>query len=288
MSPSRTGSCQTLGHYTDGNAMLARHTKGRRQDIGMHRARYICCASDLYAECSSERCLKGWRTWRRPGLSSGLTSGQAVPLNPRTCFAGARQEQAGSAASKEREAAERAEAALKVDFVKAFVRHRAQRKHAQGSQYVMLLPLHQPIRAICTMQTSISTQTSCEYCSSSDRVALRQEHSIRRKIFVARRPPTKGPLWQSRFRVTTRPQKRPSVSAQQIQTATSTAQKAEDVHQVSLKTSEARKSIRFTQTKDGRIVIEAVAIGSEAQQVTHPTGLSDPVLLEGKETTGSI
>ena len=152
----------------------------------------------------------------------------------------------------------------------------------------MLLPSHQPNRALCTMQTSISTQTSCEYCSPSGQVALRQEHSIRRKIFVARRSPTKAPLWQSRFRVTTRPQKRPSVSAQQTQTATSTAQKAEDVYQVSLKTSEARKSIRFTQTKDGRIVIEAVAIGSEAQQVTHPTGLSDPVLLEGKETTGSI
>ena len=145
----------------------------------------------------------------------------------------------------------------------------------------MLLPSHQPVRALCTMQTSMSTQTSREYCSPSGRVALLQEHSIRRNILVTRRPFTKALLWQSRFRVKTRPQKSPSVSAQQTQTATSTAQKAEDVYQVSLKTSEARKSIRFTQTKDGRIVIEAVAIGSEAQQVCHSTGLSDALAQKG-------
>ena len=36
---------------------------------------------------------------------------------------------------------------------------------------------------------------------------------------------------------------------------------------MSLRTSEARKAIRFTQAKDGRIIIEAVAVGSEAQEV---------------------
>ena len=44
-------------------------------------------------------------------------------------------------------------------------------------------------------------------------------------------------------------------------------EQAEDIYQVSLRTREARKSIRFAQSRDGRIVIEAVAIGSEAEQV---------------------
>ncbi len=42
---------------------------------------------------------------------------------------------------------------------------------------------------------------------------------------------------------------------------------------MSLRTGEARKAIRFTQAKDGRIVIEAVAVGSEAQEVRSSEAL---------------
>ena len=58
-----------------------------------------------------------------------------------------------------------------------------------------------------------------------------------------------------------------SLRAQQTQTEVSRAEQTEDIYQVSLRTREARKSIRFAQSRDGRIVIEAVAIGSEAEKV---------------------
>ena len=57
------------------------------------------------------------------------------------------------------------------------------------------------------------------------------------------------------------------MSAQQTQSTLIKAEQGQDVYTVSLRTSEARKAIRFSQAKDGRIVIEAVAIGSEAQEV---------------------
>lgn len=245
----------------------------------MHRARCIYRASD-HAERSSERCLEDLE--RTQAVLSRFTSGvlcSEVLVMVRKGSARASPKRCFQTTSKLPRGRKLQSKWILCDTVK--------RERVQGSQYVMLLPSHHPIRALCTMQTSNLTQISSEYCSPSGRVALLQEHSIRRKTLVARRPFIKAPLWQTRFRVTTRPQKVPSVSAQQTQTATSTAQKAEDVYQVSLKTSEARKSIRFTQTKDGRIVIEAVAIGSEAQQVCHPTGLSDSVAQEGEAISGS-
>ena len=61
-----------------------------------------------------------------------------------------------------------------------------------------------------------------------------------------------------------------SLCAQQTQTEITREEQVEDIYQVSLRTSEARKSIRFAQSRDGRIVIEAVAIGSEAEEVHRP------------------
>ena len=58
-----------------------------------------------------------------------------------------------------------------------------------------------------------------------------------------------------------------SLCAQQTQTEVARLEQNEDVYQLSLRTSEARRSIRFAQSRDGRIVIEAVAIGSEAEKV---------------------
>ena len=42
---------------------------------------------------------------------------------------------------------------------------------------------------------------------------------------------------------------------------------------ISLDTAEARQSLKFTEVKDGndrRIVVDAVAVGSQAEQVTSP------------------
>ncbi len=58
------------------------------------------------------------------------------------------------------------------------------------------------------------------------------------------------------------------MSAQQTQSTLTKAEQNQDVYTASLRTSEARKAIRFSQAKDGRIVIDAVAIGSEAQEVS--------------------
>ena len=54
---------------------------------------------------------------------------------------------------------------------------------------------------------------------------------------------------------------------------------------MSLRTGEARKAIRFTQAKDGRIVIEAVAVGSEAQEVRSSEALGMTSALPCKSTT---
>ncbi len=76
------------------------------------------------------------------------------------------------------------------------------------------------------------------------------------------------PSHQSRHRARGTYRKCFSVTAQQTQSTLTKAEQSQHVYTASLRTSEARKAIRFSQAKDGRIVIDAVAIGSEAQEVS--------------------
>lgn len=117
------------------------------------------------------------------------------------------------------------------------------------------------------MQSPLSMQTGCHCSSPSGRVAILNKHDALRTIIQSRRQPSEPPLRNARCRARDTYRTVLIASAQQTQTKLSKAEQFGDVYTVSLRTSEARKSIRFTQAKDGRIVIEAVAIGSEAQQV---------------------
>ena len=76
MSPSRTGSYQTLGHYNDGNAMPAWLTSGGGKTSEC--TELAASVVKAFSMQNAERCFGGWKTWRGPGLSSGSTSGQAV------------------------------------------------------------------------------------------------------------------------------------------------------------------------------------------------------------------
>lgn len=122
-----------------------------------------------------------------------------------------------------------------------------------------------------TMNGHCLGQSPCETYSTVSRTEVLYAQNIRTRSLRNCTHVQQPYVRQSRSRAAALACRgRVSISAQQTQTELSIARQTEDVYQVSLRTSEARKSLRFTQAKDGRIVIEAVAIGSEAEQVTFP------------------
>lgn len=117
------------------------------------------------------------------------------------------------------------------------------------------------------MKTSLLRQPSCDYCSPSGCAVISSRPHLQKYSLSAhtlRGAACTRPLREKSAHTKGRGA---SLRAQQTQTEVSKVEQTEDIYQVSLRTREARKSIRFAQSRDGRIVIEAVAIGSEAEQV---------------------
>ena len=126
---------------------------------------------------------------------------------------------------------------------------------------------------ISSMPSPFCRHTCSQGKSPSARVGIIEVHSISRNTLQHLTRPALAPLCHSRHRTRGTYRKCLSVSAQQSQTTLYKAEQTQGVYTVSLRTDQARKAIRFSQAKDGRIVIDAVAIGSEAQEVRSSEAL---------------
>ena len=117
------------------------------------------------------------------------------------------------------------------------------------------------------MNTALLRQPSCDFCTPSGCTIIFSRPQLQRCSLSTHSVLGAAYSWPPRAKSVHTKGKGWSVRAQQTQTEVSRVEQSEDIYQVSLRTREARKSVRFAQSRDGRIVIEAVAIGSEAEQV---------------------
>ena len=117
------------------------------------------------------------------------------------------------------------------------------------------------------MSASLLRQPSCDLCSPSTIAMLSARPISKKCCFGAHTMLGAAYIRPLRAKSLHTKGKGMLRSAQQTQTEITREEQTEDIYRISLRTSEARKSIRLAQSRDGRIVIEAVAIGSEAEEV---------------------